>query len=99
MRRRDFIKGLGAAAPILLPRVVRAQRQLPVIGYLAGARAEGSVAAGAFVEGLREAGFIDGQNVRIEYRSADGRYDRLPALAAAAGGGITIPETNSVGHR
>jgi putative tryptophan/tyrosine transport system substrate-binding protein len=83
MRRRDFIKGLGVAAPILLPRAVRAQqRPLPVIGYLAGTSREGSVGAGAFLEGLKEVGFIDGQNVRIEYRSADGRYDRLPALAA-----------------
>jgi putative ABC transport system substrate-binding protein len=80
MRRRDFIKALGAAAPILLPRAVRAQqRPLPVIGYLAGTSREGSVAAGAFLEGLKETGFIDGQNVRSEYRSADGRYDRLPA--------------------
>jgi putative tryptophan/tyrosine transport system substrate-binding protein len=81
--RRDFIKGLAAAMPILLPRATRAQPgPLPVIGYLSATSGEGNVAVAPFLEGLKEAGFTDGQSVRIEYRWADGRYDRLPALAA-----------------
>jgi putative ABC transport system substrate-binding protein len=56
---------------------------MPVIGYLSPvASRERSLSLAALLEGLKETGFVEGQNVRIEYRSADGRYDRLPALAA-----------------
>ena len=81
MRRRDFILLLGAAA---WPTFAHAQQTgTPVIGFLHSAAATYFKAyAPAFTEGLKQAGFIDGQNVSIEYRSAEGHYDRLPALVA-----------------
>jgi putative ABC transport system substrate-binding protein len=79
VRRRTFIAGLGAAA---LPLAARAQ-QMPVIGFLdSGARTNMDTNLAAFHKGLGEAGFTEGQNVAIEYRFAEGHYDRLPALAA-----------------
>jgi putative tryptophan/tyrosine transport system substrate-binding protein len=81
IRRRDFIAGLGIAS--VWPRAVRAQqRPLSVIGYLAVTSRETSLSLPLLLEGLKETGFVEGQNVRIEYRSAEGRYDRLPTLAA-----------------
>ena len=81
MKRRTFIAGLGGAVGCSL--AARAQQPaLPVIGYLAAASRETSTTLAPFLEGLKEAGFIEGQSVRIEYRWAEGRYDRLPALAA-----------------
>ena len=82
MNRRDFITLLGAAAA--WPLVARAQKQpMPVVGFLHVASAEPNtnVVVG-FRQGLRDTGFIDGQNVAIDFRWAEGRYDRLPALAA-----------------
>ncbi len=80
MRRRDFIAGLGEAAA--WPLGARAQqRAVPVIGLLSGFAAATSLVAN-FHRGLKEAGFVEGQNVAIDYRSADGQYDRLPGLAA-----------------
>ena len=79
LRRRQFIAGLGSAAA--WPVVARAQQQaMPVIGFLSG----GSpfVPSATFRRGLRELGFIEGQNVAFEYRWAEDRDDRLPALAA-----------------
>jgi putative ABC transport system substrate-binding protein len=81
MRRRDFIAGLGSTAA--WPFVAQAQqRALPVIGYLSASSRETNRALAFFLEGLKEAGFIEGQSVRIEYRWAEGHYDRLPTLAA-----------------
>jgi ABC-type uncharacterized transport system substrate-binding protein len=86
MRRREFstLLGGGAAVSTVLPSLVRAQQKAtPVIGYLSG----GSPAfyapyTAAFRRGLKETGYVEGQDVSIEYRWAEDRYDRLPALAA-----------------
>jgi putative ABC transport system substrate-binding protein len=79
MRRREFVIGLGAAA---LPFDVRAQQSIPVIGFLRSTSATGSAhLVRALRQGLGEAGFVESQNVTVEYRWADDRHDRLPALA------------------
>jgi putative ABC transport system substrate-binding protein len=80
MRRREFIAGLGAA---VWPLGARAQQLgLPVVGFLIGASPDGyRPILSAFRQGLQESGFVEGRNVAIEYRWADGHYDRLPSLA------------------
>ena len=80
--RRDFIKLVGSAAAVW-PLTARAQQPMPVIGFLRSTAANGSEhVVTAFLRGLKEAGFVDGQNVAIEYRWADNQTDRLPALVA-----------------
>jgi putative tryptophan/tyrosine transport system substrate-binding protein len=82
IRRREFIATLGSA--VAWPLGVRAQQpSMPVIGYLGPGSAESDAfRATAFRQGLKESGYVDGQNVRIDYRWAEDHHERLPALAA-----------------
>ena len=82
MSRRAFIALLGGAA-LAHSVVARAEAVMPVIGFLSGrAQRESARDAAAFRDGLNEMGYIDGQNVTIEYRWAESRNERLPELAA-----------------
>src|SRR4051794_27511309 len=81
MKRRRFLGALGTAA--VWPAVARAQRSaIPEIGYLDATQLLHHAGVAPFKQGLSETGFVEGRNVAIEYRWAEGKYDRLPALAA-----------------
>jgi putative tryptophan/tyrosine transport system substrate-binding protein len=81
MRRRDFIVGLGTTVVTAL--AASAQQALPLVGFLSSRSPGESEGVGAaFRQGLADSGYVVGQNVAIEYRWAEGSYDRLPALAA-----------------
>jgi putative ABC transport system substrate-binding protein len=84
LRRREFIAGLGSAAAWPLAAGAQ-QRALPVIGILGSTMAPEPNAPGvsdAFMQGLKDIGFVEGQNMAIEARWANNQYDRLPAMAA-----------------
>ena len=81
MRRREFIAALGGAA-VSVPFAARAQQEPVVIGFLHSGSADDQTSiAAATRQGLQEAGYIEGQNLRVEYRWAEGQYDRLPGQA------------------
>src|SRR6516165_1131839 len=80
--RREFVVGVGSAAAS--PLVARAQQAAPVVGYLGSQSADDEYKnfTVPFLQGLKEAGYVEGQNVAVEYRYAENQNDRLPALAA-----------------
>src|SRR5258706_439781 len=81
MQRRTFIGLVGAAAG--LPFAVHAQKAMPVIGYLGAGSADSRIhIVNAFRQGLNENGYVEGRNVAIEYRWAEGKTERFAALAA-----------------
>jgi putative ABC transport system substrate-binding protein len=86
MRRREFstlLGGIATASTVWPSRLSAQQKAIPVIGFLNAGSPDTPVAyLAAFRRGLSETGFVEGQNLSIEYRWAEGRYDRLPALAA-----------------
>jgi putative ABC transport system substrate-binding protein len=86
MKRREFMGLLGGAA-LTWPLPARTQQPMPLMGFLSTrSRDESAGVFAAFQQGLRETGFVEGENLAISFRWAEGRYDRLPALAAELAG-------------
>jgi len=85
MKRREFIALLGGGGLLLAAKVKRARGQqsaMPVVAFLNSASPDGYVPmVAAFRQGLKEAGYLEGQNVAVEYRWAEGQYDRVPVIA------------------
>jgi putative ABC transport system substrate-binding protein len=92
LRRREFIKALAGVGVVASATVVRAQQSAaPLIGFLSSrSPGESAGVVDAFREGLRETGFIEGQNLAIAFRWAESRYDKLPALASEL---VNLPVT------
>ena len=83
MRRREFITSVCCGAASWPLAAARAQPSIPVVGFLSSRSPnESAGVTAAFKQGLQETGFIEGQNVVIAFRWAEGAYERLPALAA-----------------
>jgi putative ABC transport system substrate-binding protein len=80
MRRRDLIVLMGGAAIVRCRSARAQQRTLPLVAFLSPRTSEVNISA--FQRGLRELGYVEGQNIALEVRSAEGDYRRLPALAA-----------------
>jgi putative tryptophan/tyrosine transport system substrate-binding protein len=83
VRRRDVIGLLGGAAAWPFASARARQPTIPTVGFIStGSAASFAPLVAAFHRGLNDNGYVDGQNVKIEYRWAEGRYDQLPVLAA-----------------
>src|SRR5262245_4276058 len=82
MRRREFVSFLVGAAAARPLGVAAQPADIPVIGFFSGTAAELGGRLGAFREGVRDTGFVEGRNVAIEYRYAGSQLDRLPEMAA-----------------
>ena len=100
MRRRKFL-GLVGGVTVAWPLVARGQSAMPVIGFINGASPPAYARMlSAFLKGLGETGYLEGQNVKIEYRWAQGEINRLPALAAElVRGVVTVYELVRVSLR
>ena len=81
MRRREFIAGLGGAATWPSWACAQGSTKRPLVAALSAAAREANLPLDAFVRGMQELGYVDGQNIDIEYRFANGRLDRFPVLA------------------